>query len=80
MLCSGGLEEHQDLDMPQAGTAAASSGLELCPGLGKVLDSLKAGDFSCQVHRASGWGSRSLQDPFSKWFRLTGSLIDCLID
>lgn len=80
VICSSVLEEHQDLDMPGVGTAAASQGLELCPGLGKVSASLGAGDFSCEAHKASGWESRSLQDPFSKWFRLTDSLIDCLID
>lgn len=68
--------------MAQVGTAAASQGLELCLGLGKVSASLRAGFFifSYKAHRASGWVSRSLQDPFSKWFRLTDSLIDCLID
>lgn len=70
--------------MAQVGTAAASQGLELCLGLGKVSASLRAGFlgffFSYKAHRASGWASRSLQDPFSKWFRLTDSLIDCLID
>lgn len=48
--------------------------------LGKVSASLRAGDFSCEAHRAPGWESRSLQDPFSKWIGLTARLIDRLID
>lgn len=79
MLCSRGLECTGARHVPGwAGCCLRGAGA--APWAGGGLSLPQSCGFSCKAHGASGWESRSLQDPFSKRFRLAGSLIDCLID
>lgn len=79
MLCSRGLECTGTRHVPGwAGCCLRGAGA--APWAGGGLSLPQSCGFSCKAHGASGWESRSLQDPFSKRFRLAGSLIDCLID